>query len=57
MNTNFLTTKREHLASLLEAVQGCAHSLHASSSKVPWPLDGSGLKQKQIDEAMFAALA
>ena len=38
-------------------MQRCAHFLHASSSKVGWPLDGSGLKQRQKDEALFEALA
>ena len=57
MSTNSLTAEREHLANLLDAVQRCAHFLHASSSKVGWPLDGSGLKQRQKDEALFEALA
>ena len=57
MNTNSLTAEREHLSNLLEAVQRCAHFLHASSSKVDWPLDGNGLKQRQKDEALFEALA
>ena len=34
MNINSLATEREHLANLLEAVQRCAHVVHASSSKV-----------------------
>ena len=57
MNTNSLTAEREHLANLLEAVQRCAHFLHASSSKVEWPLDGHRLKQRQKDVALFEALA
>ena len=57
MNTNSLTAEREHLANLLEAVQRCAHFLHASSSKVEWPLDGHGLKRRQKDEALFGALS
>lgn len=57
VNTNSLTAEREHLANLLKAVQRCAHFLHASSSKVEWPLDGHGLKQRQEDEALFEALA
>lgn len=52
-----MTAEREHLANLLEAVQRCAHFLHASSSKVDWPLDGNGLKKRQKDEALFEALA
>lgn len=57
MNTNSLTAEREHLANLLEAVQRCAHFLHASSSKVTWPLDGNDLKKRQKDVALFEALA
>ena len=52
MSTNSLTAEREHLANLLEAVQRCAHFLHASSSKVEWPLDGNRIKQRQKDEAL-----
>lgn len=51
MNTNSLTAEREHLANLLEAVQRCAHFQHVSSSKVGWPLGGSGLKQWLVGAA------
>ena len=51
MSTNSLTAEREHLAKLLEAVQRCAHFLHASSSKVGWPPEGSGLKQGLVGTA------
>ena len=57
MSTNSLTAEREHLANLLEAVQRCAHFLHASSSRVEWPLGGHGLKNRQKDEALFDALS
>ena len=57
MNINSLSAEREHLANLLEAVQRCAHFLHASSSKVTWPLDGNDLKKRQKDLALFEALA
>jgi hypothetical protein len=57
MNTSSLLAEREHLANLLEAVQRCAHFLHASSSKVAWPLHGPALKQRQKDEELFGALA
>lgn len=57
MNNNSLSAEREHLANLLEAVQRCAHFLHASASKVDWPLDGRALKQRQKDEALFETLA
>ena len=57
MSINSLAAEREHLANLLEAVQRCAHFLHASSSKVTWPLDGNDLKKRQKDVALFEALA
>ncbi len=57
MNINSLAVEREHLANLLEAVQRCAHFLHASSSKVTWPLGGNDLKKRQKDLALFEALA
>ena len=57
MNINSLAAEREHLANLLKAVQRCAHFLHASSSKVTWPLDGIDLKKRQKDLALFEALA
>jgi hypothetical protein len=57
MTASSLTAEREHLANLLEAVQRCAHFLHASSSKVGWPLDGVGLKRRQKDVSLFEALA
>lgn len=57
MNNSSLVAEREHLANLLEALQRCTYFLYASSSKVAWPLDGRGLKQKQKDEALFEALA
>lgn len=57
MNTRPLAAEREHLANLLEAVQRCTHFLHASASKVHWPLDGQRLKESRKDEALFETLA
>ena len=57
MNTRPLTAEREHLANLLEAVQRCTHFLHASASKVPWPLDGQRLTERRKDEELFETLA
>lgn len=45
------------VANLLAAVQTCAHFMHASSSKVAWPLQNDGLRQLQRDEDLFEALA
>jgi hypothetical protein len=57
MNTTSLTAEREHLSNLLEAVQRCTHFLHASASKVTWPLDGATLRQRQKDAGLFESLA
>jgi hypothetical protein len=57
VSNNSLVAEREHLANLLEAVQRCAHFLHTSAIKVPWPLQGPALKERQKDEALFEALA
>ena len=57
MNMNSLNAEREHLANLLEAAQRCAHFLHASASKVAWPLDGVTLLQRQKDVELFESLA
>ena len=57
MTANSLTAEREHLGNLLEAVQRCAHFLHASASKVAWPLDGPTLQLRQKDVELFESLA
>lgn len=57
MSSDSLSAEREHLAKLLEAVQRCVHFLHAGASKVGWPLDGTVLKRRQKDEALFEALS
>ncbi|WP_066342829.1 hypothetical protein [Azohydromonas lata] len=55
--TDSLAAEREHLANLLEAVQRCAHFLHATAAKVPWPLEGATLRRRQKDVDLFEALA
>ena len=57
MNASSLSAEREHLANLLEAAQRCTYFLHASASRLVWPLDGPGLKQRQKDEALFESLS
>lgn len=52
-----LAAEREHLANLLEALQRCAHFLHATSAKVPWSLEGNSLRRRQKDVDLFEALA
>ena len=57
MNMTSLTAEREHLANLLEATQRCPHFLHASASKVSWPLNGVTLRQRCKDVNLFESLA
>ena len=57
MNMTSLTAEREPLANLLEATQRCAYFLHASGSKVAWPLNGVTLRQRCKDVALFESLA
>ena len=52
-----LAAERQHLANLLEAVQRCAYFLHATSQRLPWPLAGATLRQRQKDNGLFEGLA
>ncbi len=52
-----LAAERMHLAHLLEAVQRCAYFLHATSQRLPWPLTGPGLRQRQKDNGLYESLA
>lgn len=52
-----LAAERDHLANLLEAVQRCAYFLHATSQRLPWPLQGAVLRQRQKDNTLFEALS
>jgi len=56
MNKTPLTAEREHLANLLEAVQRCTHFMHASGSKVAWPLNGVTLRQRCKEVDLFESL-
>lgn len=55
--TGLLSAEREHLANLLEAVQRCAYFLHATSVRLPWPLNGAALLARQKDNTLFEALS
>ena len=52
-----LIAQQEHLASLLEAVQRCVYFLATSDRRIPWPLTGETLTQRQKDNDLFEALA
>jgi len=57
MTENILDAERQYLASLLEAIQRCVYFLHASDSKITWPLDGGELAIKKKDEQLFESLS
>ena len=57
MTKTSLSAEREQLANLLEATQRCAYFLHASGSKVIWPLSGATLRQRSKDVDLFESLA
>ena len=57
MNPALLEHEKQHLASLLEAVQRCVYFLDAAGGSVTWPLAAQGLEQHKKDKELFGALA
>lgn len=57
MNENILDAERQYLSSLLEAIQRCVYFLHASDSKIVWPLDADELAIRKKDEQLFESLS
>ena len=57
MNPALLEHEKQHLASLLEAVQRCVYFLDAADGCVTWPLDAQALEQRKKDKELFGALA
>lgn len=57
MNENILDAERQYLSSLLEAIQRCVYFLHASDSKIAWPLDADELATRKKDEQLFEHLS
>lgn len=57
MKTLILDAERQYLSSLLEAIQRCVYFLHASDSKIAWPLDSETLQCRKKDQALFESLA
>lgn len=57
MNPDLLEHEKQHLASLLEAVQRCVYFLDAAGSSVAWPLAAHALEQRKKDKGLFGALA
>jgi hypothetical protein len=57
MKTFILDAERQYLSGLLEAIQRCVYFLHASDSKITWPLDGETMRCRKKDQALFESLA
>lgn len=57
MNENILDAERRYLSGLLEAIQRCVYFLHASDSKITWPLDAGELAIRKKDEQLFESLS
>ena len=49
--------QRQHLASLLEAVQRCVYFLDAADHSISWPLLAETLEEHKKDTALFGSLA
>lgn len=57
MNENILDAECSYLANLLEAIQRCVYFLHASDTKIIWPLLSEELASRKKDEQLFESLA
>ena len=57
MSKNILDAERQYLSSLLEAIQRCVYFLHASDSKIAWPLNAGALAARKKDEQLFESLS
>ncbi|MEO5341730.1 MAG: hypothetical protein H7842_00070 [Gammaproteobacteria bacterium SHHR-1] len=53
----FLEAEKTHLAQLLEAIQRCTYYLHATTTRLEWPLEGQTLEFRKKDSVLFEALA
>jgi len=57
LNLTLLSSQKQHLAELLEAIQRCIYFLDASSRKLAWPLTDDLLKAHKKDVVLFEAMA
>ena len=57
LNRELLATQKQHLSSLLEAVQRCVFFLDASVQKLTWPLKSDDLGARKQDVDLFEILA
>ena len=55
--SDLLRLQKQHLASLLEAIQRCGYFLNVSDSGLSWPLTGEYLSANKKDNDLFEALA
>ena len=56
-DAQLLQAQRQHLGSLLEAIQRCVYFLAASDAKLAWPLTSVVLEQNKKEIARFETLA
>ena len=57
MTPTLLDQEKQHLASLLEAIQRCVYFLDAASSTLVWPLNPEALYRQKKNKVLFGALA
>ncbi len=57
MNSNTLDNERNHLASLLEAIQRCVFFLNGSAQKLTWPMQAEEISDRKQDIALFEPMA
>lgn len=55
--SQLLSGQKNHLASLLEAMQRCVYFLHASDTAIDWPLSGDQLELQKKSVEIFESLA
>jgi hypothetical protein len=51
---HLLASQRQHLSGLLEAIQRCVYFLHASDTRIPWPLTGVHLETNKKHNDLYA---
>ncbi len=56
MSANILDAERQYLSNLLEAIQRCVYFLHASDSKITWPLDAEKLAMRKMNNCSSPCL-
>lgn len=57
MTQTLIDQEKQHLASLLEAIQRCVYFIDAASSSLGWPLNPQILQRQKKNKELFGALA